>query len=326
MAYYDIMYTCGVIATREKRLLKDKIFRFCELSGEEAFRLLVDSGYGGGASVASNVYEYENLISAEENALDDFIREYAPSRAEKSYLLSPRDFHNAKALVKAKYLGRSAEGMLAPEGLIPVSVLSSAVEAGDFTQIKPENEALAQAMDEATAYLSEGSSGAKLGDIFEKALYKHLKKVSAHKPVLKKLLTAKADMTNILTALRTGDGELAKDKYLPAGKLSENKLSCLFLEDKAKAVKSFKDTPYFAFVEKCFDALEKGEPMTQAEKALESFDVDYFAERKYDLSKTEPFLYYVYRRRNENANVRIVFVCLLAGLKEADVKKRLRTL
>lgn len=326
MAYYDIMYTCGVIATREKRLLKDKISRFCELSPEEAFRLLVDSGYGGGASVASNVYEYENLISTEENALDDFIREYAPSRAEKAYLLAPRDFHNAKALVKARYLGRSAEGMLAPDGLIPVRLLSSSVEAGDFTQIQRQNEDLALAMEEATAYLSEESSGAKLGDIFEKALYRHLKKVSAHKPVLKKLLTAKADMTNILTALRTGDKELAKDKYLPAGKLSEEKLGALFIEDRAKAKQSFKDTPYFAFVETCFDALEKGEPMTQAEKTVESFDVDYFADRKYDLSKTEPFLYYVYRRRNENANVRIVFVCLLAGLKEADVKKRLRAL
>lgn len=326
MAYHDIMYTCGVIATREKRLLKDKIFRFCELSAEEAFRLLLDSGYGGGASVTSNVYEYEKLISAEENALDEFIREYAPSRAEQAYFLAPRDFHNAKALIKASYLGRGVEGMLATDGLIPVSLISSCVESGDFSQINELNKDLGTACEVATAYLEEGSSGAKLGEIFEKALYAHLKKVSAYKPVLKKLLTAKADMINVLTALRTGEGERAKDKYLPSGKLTQEKLDCLFMEDRAKALDAFKDTPYFSFVQKCFDAIEKGEPMTQAEKTLESFDVDYFAERKYELSSTEPFLYYVFRRRNENANVRIVFVCLLAGLKEADVKKRLRAL
>ena len=58
---------------------------------------------------------------------------------------------------------------------------------------------------------------------------------------------------------------------------------------------------------------------------LDGYDVQYFAKRKYELSRSEPFLYYVYRRKLENENVRIIFVCLLAGLSEQDVKKRLRS-
>lgn len=320
----DVGYTNGVIAAREKYLLKDKISRFCELSAEEAFRSLLESGFGGGAETATSVYDYEKLIAVEEEKLDGFIREYAPSEAEKAYLLSARDFHNAKALVKAAYLKTDAERMLSPEGLISVATISEGVEKSDFTPLKRINAYLGGACEEATALLAEEPSGSKVGEIFERAAYGYLWSVAKRKPVLKKLLIAKADMTNILIALRSGEKEIAKEKYLPFGELKENDLEKLFGEDTEKAQKSFSRTAYAEFIKACFAAKEKGLPLTEAEKLLGGNDAAYFAKRKYDLEKNEPFLYYVYRRRAENANVRILFVCLLAGLSEQDIKKRLR--
>ncbi len=326
MAYYDTTYTNGVIASREKYLLKDKLLRLCELNAEEAFRMLVESGYGGGASVAASVYEYENLIAVEESNLDAFIREYAPSETEKTYLLSPRDFHNAKALVKATYLSTDADKLLAPVGLVSIDLISSCVANKNFTPITAFNAYLGRACEDATALLEENPSGSKLGEIFDKAMYSYLFSVCKRKKILRDILIAKADMTNILTALRSGEEELAKEKYLPVGSLSTEKLSALFLADCEKAIKAFSDTPYADFVKACFAALSKREPMTQAERILASYDTEYFSARKYELTKNEPFLYYVYRKKTENANVRILFVCLLAGLDEYAVKKRLRAL
>ncbi len=322
MGYLDTTYTGGVIAAREKYLLKDKIFRLCELTAEEAFRLLLDSGFGGGAETTASVYEYEKLIAFEEARIDEFVREYAPSKTETAYLLSPRDFHNAKALIKAAYLNESAEKMLTGEGLVTIETLKNCVNSSDFSAL--ENEFLKEACESATALLEEEPSGAKIGEIFEKALYAHLRAALKGRPALKKLLSAKADMTNILIALRCGDEGLAKDKYLPAGKLTEERLSALFKEDTSKAKLAFKNTPYAEFLAQCLEAKEKGLPFTQGEKIAESYDVAYFAERKYGLKKSEPFLYYIYRRKAENANIRIVFACLLAGLHEQDIKRRLR--
>ena len=326
MAYYDTTYTNGVISAKEKYLLKDKIARFCELSAEEAFRLLIESGYGGGASTASSVYEYENLILAEEDSLDTFIREYAPSEVEKVYFLSPRDFHNAKALMKAAYLKSDAEKMLAPKGLIEIDLISSCVESGDFAPIKALNSYMGTACEEAKTLLEENPSGAKLGEIFEKAMYAYLYSVCKRKHILARILTAKADMTNILTALRCGEKTLAEEKYLPVGSLSVSQLANLFLEDSEKAVKSFAKTPYAEFVRVCFEAVTQNRPMTQAERMLAEYEAKTFEIRKFELTKNEPFLYYVHRRRMENANVRIVFVCLLAGLDEYAIKKRLRAI
>ena len=141
--------------------------------------------------------------------------------------------------------------------------------------------------------------------------------------MLRTFLKTKADMTNILIAFRAKDEQTANGKYLPVGTLGKEMLSKLFL-DSEKAEAAFEKTAYLPFVKLCLAAKQKGLPLSEAEKLRDGYETAYFYQRRYDLKNTQPFLYYVFRRRTENANVRIVFVCLLAGLKEADVKKRLR--
>lgn len=321
----DLLYTNGVIAAKEKYLLKDKIFKLCETGAEEALRSLSESGFGKGTEISS-VYEYERLVAADERAIDEFIREYSPSKAEAAYLLAPRDFHNAKAAVKAHYSGLEADKMLAPEGLIPVSVILQSVRDGEYS---PLGKTLGAAVEEAAGLFSgeenNSVSGAEIGVIFEKAQFKYLAEVCARNLLLKKLLATKADMTNILTALRSAEEEYALKCYVSGGKLTEKQLSGLFSEDGEKAAHALDGTAYSEFLKKCLDDKAAGLPLTQAERIAESYETEYFTAKKYELQRNQPFLYYVFRRRAENSNVRILFVCLLAGMKEQDIKKRLRT-
>ena len=317
----DLTYTNGVIAVREKYLLKDKILKLCETGAEEALRTISESGFGKGVEISS-VYDYEKLVAADEKSIDEFIREYAPSKAELEYLLSPRDFHNAKALVKAINQNLEAEKLLAPDGLIPAEKILQCIKDND---LQPLNEELQAAVNEAAALFEEDSaSGAEIGIIFEKAQFKHLSKACSKNLLLKKLIAVKADMTNILTALRSDSEDYAKKCFVSGGKLADGKLLKLFEEDKTKAVQEFKDTPYFDFVKSCFDAKSAGLPLTQAEKVAESYEAEYFNAKKYELKRSQPFLYYIFRRRAENSNVRILFVCLLAGMRENEIKRRLR--
>ena len=294
------------------------------MSAEEAFRALLESGFGGGAETATGMYDYEKLIAAEEEKIDAFIQEYAPSKAEKAYLLAARDFHNAKAILKARYLQTGTDRMLAPEGLLSISVISTAFEEGNFSLLEKENPYLAGACTSSMQILEEDPSGAKIGEVFERALYEYLFSVAKGKAVLKALLLAKADMTNILTAVRSADAESAATRYLPIGTIKPERMNALF--EGEEGYKAFAKTPYERFAKLCLQSKEKGLPATEAERIRDGYDAEYFAERKYELEKTEPFLYYVYRRRLECANVRIVFACLLAGVSEAEIKKRLRAI
>lgn len=315
----DTLFTDGVIAVREKSLLKDKILRMCEVGADDAFRMLVESGFGGSESVSS-VHEYEKLVLADSRAIDDFIREYSPFKAAEEYLLSPRDFHNAKALTKAEFMQTDETPMLAPDGLIPVETMRACFRSEDFTPLGDE---LKGAIDEAKNCLKTDGSGAKVGAIFDKALYKRLSKVCAKNRLLKKFVADKADMTNILVAMRSKEAKFAADYYVEGGKLSADMLSSVFNGEDA-ALKVFDKSGMESFLKICFEAKNQGLPMTAAERKLSSYETDFLAANKYDLKKNQPFLYYVFRRRAENENVRIIFVCLLNGMSEKQIKSRLR--
>ena len=308
----DAEFTNGVIAVKEKSLLGDKLLRFCEMTAGDVLRALLEHGFGGGAEP-----EGEALVSAEERLLDDFIREYAPSKAEKEYFLSPRDFHNGEALVKAKILGTDESKLLAPEGCIPVSDISAAIENEKYDTLGKE---LGGAVKEALS--KEGITGAEVGGIFSRALFAHLSEACKHNRLLKKLLQMKADRLNILTAMRAKGEEYAKTLYVKGGKLKEGDLHRVFLGDG----RVLEDTPHREFYALCLSAKEAGAPFTAAERELDSFETAFFLEERYELEGKRPFLYYVLRRRAEIQNVRMILVCLNAGLKEAAIKQRLRAI
>ncbi|MBR2023929.1 MAG: V-type ATPase subunit [Clostridia bacterium] len=318
--YLDTTYTNGVIAVKEKSLLKDKIFRLCEVSVDEAFRMLLESGFGG--AVTDNVYEYEKLLTAETASLDEFIRIYAPSQAMQAYFLLPRDFHNAKAFVKAKCLGESADKMLAPSGMFSVEDIQLCVMENAYAKVDAVPE-LVKACKESTMLLETDVNGADIGSIFEKCLYEALVRVVKKNRALRELLSAKIDMTNVLTALRSGDENVAETQYLSGGKLSKKRVLALCTGDLEKMRLQFGEE-WKEFISLCLDAKEKGVPFTQAEKYRDGHDVISLEKRKFELVKGEPFLYYVYSKKADIANVRIVLACLMAGLDEMQIKNRLR--
>ena len=91
-----------------------------------------------------------------------------------------------------------------------------------------------------------------------------------------------------------------------------------------KAARAFDGTQYADFVKTCFADKTEGKPCAQAELMRDNLETDFLGAHKYELKKSQPFLYYVLRRRAENANLRIIFVCLMAGMDEGDIKSRLR--
>ena len=130
----DVTYINGVIAVKETALLGGKLIKMCSATAEEAFRTLTESGFGKG-SAARSAFEYEKLLEEDLDEINSFVREYAPSEAEKAYFLAPFDFHNAKALLKSKYTGANPQPMLAPDGLIPCATIARCVENADYFPI-----------------------------------------------------------------------------------------------------------------------------------------------------------------------------------------------
>ncbi len=293
---YSTTYTNGVIAVKERQLLGEKLLRFPGMTAEEVLRALSESGFGQGGG---------DPVAAEELALDGFIREYAPTEADRAYFLAPRDFHNLKARYKAKALGVDPAGMLAPEGLWTQEVLDKMLEEN-----KPP-----------VPEIGEGATSAEIGAAFDNAMYEYLFRVCGRRSNLRKLLAARADMTNILTACRAKDAEEAEKLSVAGGTLKEQWLADFFSGDGERREGALAGTPYEAFYAACLSAGKP--PFTEAERLLESYEEEMFFRRRFGLEGREPFLYYVFRRRAEIRNVRTVLVALKAGVAAAEIEKRL---
>ena len=160
--------------------------------------------------------------------------------------------------------------------------------------------------------------------MFIRDSYSHLAKSCAKNLTLKKLLAQKADMTNILTALRSQSAQQAEKNYVAGGRLKAEKINALFEVDGEKRERLLDGTGYANFLKTCLEAKAEGKPLTEAELMRDNAECDYLSANRYALKRSQPFLYYVLRRRAENANVRILFVCLLAGMDEGAIKRRLR--
>ena len=319
----DLTYVGGIIAVKENGLLKDKILGLCEMSAEGAFRALVESGFLKNAEVNS-VFDYEKMLQADEADIDKFTREYAPNNAISTYFFAPRDFHNAKALLKAKYLNTEADKMLAPEGLLNLETLQKVVDGEVVKGVYPELISAVKSAVELFEKDGEGTSGAEVGRVFEKGLYSCLFTACKHDLLLKKLLQKKVDMTNILIAMRSNTPEYAANNAFSGGKISIDKLLLAFSENEDKALRALDKTYLEKYWKECLKTRGTGLPFTVAERQIAEIEIDFLAEHKYELRRSQPFMYYVFRRRAENENVRIVLSCLLVGLTADEIKARLR--
>jgi V/A-type H+-transporting ATPase subunit C len=319
----DTLFTNGVIAVKEKSLLGDKINRLCEVGADEAFRILQECNFGGGEW--ESAYDYDRAVYADERSIDDFVREYATGNAELAYLLAPRDFHNAKALVKAESLGVAPDKMLAPDGLIPSALIAQCMKDGDFSPLSgEEGKIVANAITLSRERLSEEDcTGAEIGIIFERAKYSYLISACKKSKFLRSVIAKKIDMTNILTCLRSFDEKELSSGYITGGKIGLSQLYPLFC-DSEKLDENLFGEDMRAFLRLCISAKKESLPLSSAERMRDSLEYSLLSDRRYELKKNQPFLYYVFKRRLENENVRIVFVCLLCGMDEREIKARLR--
>lgn len=325
-------YVNGVIAAKEKNFLKEKLLRLCETDAENALRALKESGFGGAAAAAAEAeVTAETLIAAAEAETNAFIREYAGSEAEREFFLSPLDCHNVKAYFKATRTGADVSKMLADEGTLPVSRISECFLKDEYSALPAY---LQSALKEAGEICKDGAAGkgAEVGAAFEKALFSHLAAICKNNGVLKQLLAEKADLTNLVTALRAKNFKAAKEQFVPGGKLRAEEYAFCFADITEQENHSARKTGgYFGksgerlreMVSIYVRAKTTGS-YAEAEKRLAQAELNFFERKKYELTGSEPFLYYVLRRKAECANVRIAMVCLNAGMTQSEIKKRLR--
>ena len=325
-------YVNGVIAAKEKYFLGEKMLRLCETDAESVLRALKENGFGAADAESGDELRggIEEIIAKEEDRLFAFVREYASCEAELQYFLAPSDVHNVKAAFKAKLLNEDAEKYFGRVGTIATNTIKSAFESGNYDALP---EYLQRAIEAAEALCTDGvnGKGASVGAVFEKAKYEHLKKACKKSVVLLKLLEKKADLVNLTSAMRSADEGTFKETFVTGGALAADDFAFCFSESDVEAKKAYERACFRgkkkAAAERVYGVYLRAREIggvAEAEKAVAETEIAFFVEKRYELREKEAFLYSGVRKASECANARIVAVCLNAGMKESEIKRRLR--
>lgn len=300
-------------AERLKRILE------CE-KVEDAIKILAEINFGEGSVLVSD--DFESLIFSEQKKLNQFILNNCASSSFKNFMLLKNDFTNAEGLIKAKHLKIDSTALIGERGIFEVDKLKDIIMTDDYRKL-PKNlaDALLKCDEE---FVSNRATGASIGAILYKALYRELYQQAKKDKNLLTIFKAQVDGINVSSALRTRSFNEAKEFFIEGGNLSLLDVKSLCEDSFDQLTAKFKFSENKDIILSAIESAEKNLPLSTCEKLMESFPVKFLSKQKYQTEGIIPFMLYCYYKVADLTNVRIILVGIKNKFPLEEIKKRLR--
>jgi len=261
---------------------------------DAALKMLGDYGYSyaqGG--------DVDSFIIAETDALIDFIRENAASKAAIDVLTAPFWYNNVKLAYKSRFAETPSDAYYRTE------FDCAKIADGDYSDC---DRYLTAALETLDAAAEKNAREIDLG--LTRAMYAYI--LSRGTPTLKKYFRAEIDLKNILTAARMRRLGLTRSEFVDGGHVKIETL-----EDAVTAkefAQCFIGTPYedsaARLEESGFKALGRFE--TEADEFLFYLTDSMCAK----MATVEPFLNYYTRARIELKAIKTALVCVKTNSRD----------
>lgn len=311
------LYANGRIAVLSTKLLTaDKFARLAECNYvQEALKVLSECGYQTNDAVSDN--DYVAILTAEtDNALALFM-ELCYDKHAVNYFLCKYAYHNAKVLMKRKYMRvDGTDGCFNSVGTDP-ALLQKAFVSDDYSLCTKN---MAEACDKIDTAFADGNRSPQIIDKFlDKAMFDDMR-VYAKKSrlsLVKKLFKWHADTVNMTLIYRLK--KAAQDKaqfdewYIPYGAIKKEQLDRLWQDEKATDGLTDECKKFFALC-----SLEKAN-LTEAETfsaAQRNKMVDDCA----DFLTIQPVIKYFFNKTDEIDKVRSILIGIKNGADKENVK------
>lgn len=309
---------------KEMNLLsEERLQRMMECKNvSDAIRILIEVNYAGGMVVEDN--NFYALLAEEENIVTAFVREVAPENVGFECFFLKNDYHNLKALLKAKY-GKIEDitPLILPDGNYPFARLKEWLDS-DKLYFSPFVE---EAIKNISKAFETGNGSPRLIDVeMDRAMFKdmadRLNKVNDK--YIKQYFVTLIDSTNVLTYLRVkkinaGFAFFASN-YVEGGSFTLKQFEDLNM-DEAKLIKMLSGTVYKEFYDKISDS-----DLSTFETMQDNYLLKIFSINKTDMFSVAPIVGYYLAKLNEIKVLRVVLVCIKNKVSLEEMKKRVRLL
>lgn len=319
-----LLFVNAVAKSKEENLFsEERLSRLIDAEKlDDAVKILVEAGYGGGA-VVDDPKDFEEILSSEEKILNEFVSSIELNGAGFECFYIKADYHNAKAILKGLYAGGTNEDALMDGGLYAVSELKEKINS-DSPEINPY-------LDEAVKAVKrsfENTVSPRLIDtLVDKAMYSDIaSRLNNAKTdaLIKTYFAAMIDCLNAASFVRSvsigANLPFFVSNIIDGGTIDEKTLAGLY-PDINKMRDKLKFSGYDSFSEKL-----SIETLPEFDAARDDYLINLFRTNRSDMFSVAPVMGYYLGKLNEIKVLRIVLVCIKNGVDKKEIKKRLRSM
>ncbi len=293
-------------------------------TGEELSRVIQECGYP-----AFDTEDQAAMDAALSKAREDTLTDLGDGAPDAGYLdifKLKYDYHNAKAILKAKAMGTAPDSMLMELGRVPSSVLEAAVREGDGGELPG---LLAPAVAEAKRVL-DTTRDPQLSDIvLDRWCWQD--ELDAAEATGSAFLTGyvrtRIDAANLRALVRTlrmgKSAEFLRDVLADGGAIPAESVLQAAAANGGGLTELYGPTAFHDAAEAGADAL-KGGPLTEFERRCDDAVGEYLSGAQMVPFGEAPLVGYLAARETEYTNLRILLLGRKAGLSPEIIRSRLR--
>lgn len=286
---------------------------------EEIIKILAEMGYEGNSA--------EAMLKNETAKTYAFLTECSPDENITACFLKKNDYHNAKALAKAKYSGGSDCGHILNKYCeIEPKELKEYIFGDNYNFVPLPMKNALEAVD---AEFARGQRSPQFIDAqLNKALYEDIMPLLEGKKreILKSYFTAEIDLENISAARRMASFGMKtelKRQFIGGGVISENDLLRLSEAQSDAISEILAFSPYSGLSKYLQEAALSGGALVSFEREKDEYMLSLFQGVKYDMESIDFFYSFILKKLMEIKNLRLLSA-LASGADKAEVKERLR--
>lgn len=320
----SLVYSNARVKSLENSFLsQEKINRMVYADSlDEAVRVLLESNYGNG--IVASAFDFDLILNAEEQKLNDFMSENTIPKMGLETFLVKNDYHNAKAICKAKYMhSDDVSYMVAPEGKISIDYLQEKIFNDTYDSLpKPMAQALLKIDNDRVMGDTNPSS---IDIALDKAMYEDIldSLKSSKAASIKQYWQANIDFGNISLFIRYKKIGFSQKQFeaslIDGGKLDKN----LFVSYYDQVADLFIEKLKYTCYEKLVNTIDLNN-LVSFETECDNYLLNIFKENKQDVFSVAPLAGFYVAKKMEIKVCRMILILKKNKIDSNIIKQRLR--
>ena len=325
---YSYIFCDSLIRASERSFLTEpQLIRAAEADDFKAsMAVLNEYNYGDGRKL-ENPRDFVRLLADEEKNAFDMVFSALPDEKELALLKYPKDYHNAKAALKAEFLGTDPLKYMTDGGRFEPEALAAMIRERNFMFFSPD---MKEAVSRAAELFGKGRDPQEIDIILDKACYEEMLKAAeeVENEFLIGYVRLLIDILNVITFVRLRQIKkpwtFFQKVFLEGGSIAENLFIGGYEESYHQLAEKFAPYGFREIFEKGAARAKSTGSYSLLEKLCDNKRMEYIRDAKYVSFGLEPAAAFLIAKESESKNLRMILTGKIAGTSKEVILERLR--